>query len=156
MLQLPKDHSPESWHRFFAMEGNNRAWDLANEPANASGIHELLNAAHASAWHWQAVGTELNHMRARMLLAEVHALAGHGSTALAYAGEMRGYFLGKGDTPDWELAFAHAIFAHAAHTAGRPDLHGPAHQSAASAVAAIAGDEDRAIVLQVFRRIPAP
>jgi hypothetical protein len=156
MPHLPQDNSPQSWHRFFAMEGNNRAWDLANGSLDAAARSELLDAAHASAWHWQAVGTELNHMRAKMLLAEVHALAGHGATALAYAEEMRRYFLGKGDTPDWELAFAHAIYAHAAHAAGRPDLHGPAHAAAASAVAAIAGDEDRAIVLQTFRHVPAP
>jgi hypothetical protein len=76
----------------------------------------MQDAAHASAWHWAAVGNELNRMRATMLLAEVHALLGHGATALAYAREMRGYFLAA-DAPDWELAFTHAVHAHAAHAA---------------------------------------
>jgi hypothetical protein len=31
----------------------------------------MLDAAHASAWHWAKVGSELNRMRATLLLAEV-------------------------------------------------------------------------------------
>jgi hypothetical protein len=33
-------------------------------------------AAHASAWHWRKVGTELNRMRVTMLLAELHSSLG--------------------------------------------------------------------------------
>jgi hypothetical protein len=51
---------------------------------SAAEDQEMLNAAHASAWHWAGVGTELNRMRATMLLAEVHALLGLGQSALAY------------------------------------------------------------------------
>src|SRR5262249_14989841 len=150
------DADPNHWHRFFAVEGNNRAWDLAVEKRDPAGDQELLNAAHASAWHWQVVGTELNHMRAKLLLAEVHALLGHGETALAYAEEMRSYFLGKQDPPDWELAFTHAVYAHAAHAAGRSDLHAQAYEAAEAAVAAVADEQDRAIVLETFRQVPAP
>jgi hypothetical protein len=56
---------------------------------------EMLNAAHASAWHWGKVGAELNRMRATMLLAEVHSLLDFGPSALAYAEAMREYFLSR-------------------------------------------------------------
>lgn len=70
--------SPEeaaAWHRRFAAASNNRAWDLSVQTRNAAEDEEMLHAAHASAWHWSKVGTELNRMRATMLLAEVHAHA---------------------------------------------------------------------------------
>jgi len=155
MPQPPMDADPIKWHRHFAMAGNNRAWELSVEARDAAQEAEMLDAAHASAWHWEVAGNELNHMRARMLLAEVHALAGHGATALAYAEDMRDYFLSR-DTPDWELALTHAIYAHAAHAAGSMDDFRSAYQDAVAAVAAIAGEEDRAIVLKTFQQVPAP
>src|SRR5882762_9481144 len=91
-----------TWHRSFAAAGNNRAWDLSVQTRSAEEDQEMLNAAHASAWHWTNVGTELNRMRAVMLLAEVHALRGFGRSALAYAEEMRTYLLGI-SSPGWEV-----------------------------------------------------
>jgi hypothetical protein len=144
-----------AWHRRFAMSCNNRAWDLAAAPRAAAEEREMLDAAHASAWHWSQVGTEQNRMRATMLLAEVHALAGHGTPAMAYAREMRSYFLGR-DTPDWELAFTHAIYAHAAHVAGDAEEHRAAYRMAVEALNAIADAADRAIVARTFELVPAP
>jgi hypothetical protein len=156
MPSSPKDNTPESWHRFFASAANNSAWDLAERPARDGELRELLNAAHASAWHWQAIGSELNHMRALLLLAQAHAVAGLGRTALAYADEMRSYFLAAPSTPDWELAFVHAVHAHAASAAGSAEQHARSYSEAAKAVAAIADAEDRAIVERTFRHVPAP
>ena len=91
-----------------------------------------------------------------MLLAEVHALLGDGSTALAYAHEMREYFLSKNDTPDWEVAFTHTVYAHAAHAAGELALYRAAYQEAAAAIAAISGAKDRAIVFKTFSQVKTP
>jgi hypothetical protein len=156
MLQAPSNTDAAAWQRFFAMSANNAAWDLSTHPMDAARAAQLLDAAHASAWHWKAIGTELNRMRAAMLLAQAHALAGHGATALAYAREMRDYFLGRPDTPDWEIAFAHAVHAHAAHVAGEHDEHRDSYALAATAVKAIASPQDRDIVEQTFRRVPLP
>jgi hypothetical protein len=144
-----------AWHKRFAMSCNNRAWDLAAEPRTAAQEREMLDAAHASAWHWSQIGTEQNRMRATMLLAEVHALAGHGASAMAYAREMRSYFLGR-DTPDWELAFTHAICAHAAHASGDAAEHRSAYRMAVEALNAIADADDRAIVARTFEQVPVP
>jgi hypothetical protein len=91
-----------------------------------------------------------------MLLAEVHALLGHGAIALVYAREMREYFLGKADTPDWEIAFTHVVYAHAAHAAGELVQHQAAYREAAAAIASVAGEQDRAIVLKTFHQVKAP
>lgn len=145
----------QEWRRRFAVQSNNQAWELSVQPRNAAQDREMLNLAHASAWHWSQVGNELNRMRATMLLAEVHALLGLGSSAVAYAEEMRDYFLGR-DTPDWELAFTHTIYAHAAHSAGRSAQHRAAYFKAIEALEAIADEEDRSIVSRTFSHLPAP
>ncbi|NKE66291.1 hypothetical protein RAMLITH_10705 [Ramlibacter sp. RBP-2] len=144
------------WHRQTAIECNNRAWELTVLPRTEGGDREMLDAAHTSAWHWARVGTELNRMRATMLVAAVHALLGHGATALPLAIEMRGYFLARSDTPDWELAMTHAVYAHAAHAAGEVAAHSEAHRQATAALAAIADDEDRRIVARTLELVPQP
>ena len=155
MSDAPAGADGDAWHKRFAAGCNNRAWDLSVRPRSAAEDREMLDAAHASAWHWARIGSEENRMRATMLLAEVHALLGMGASALAYAEEMRAYFLGR-ETPDWEIAFAHAVFAHAAHAAGRSAEHHDAYAKAEAAIAAIADDEDRAIVAETFRQVPPP
>lgn len=156
MSRLPTDSDPANWHRHFAAQANNRAWDLAESRTDASFDAEMLAAAHAAAWHWDAVGTELHRMRALMLLALVNALAGHGQTAWQQAETVRAFFLGQGETPDWEQAFVHAIHALAAAVAGRVDAHRASWEQARLSIAAIADDQDRAIVLKTWAQVPAP
>lgn len=155
-MQHPEDVHPDKWHRFFGSSANNRAWALLELPADQVNAVELLNAAHAAAWHWQHIGTELHRMRALMLLAQAHAKVGLGDTALAYADDMRAYFLTSSGTPDWEIAFAHVVHAHAASAAQARESHLQSYSEAAKALAAIADEEDRAIVQKVFRHVPAP
>jgi hypothetical protein len=155
-MTSPTDTNPESWHRFFGSAANNAAWTLAELPASEVDRLELLNAAHAAAWHWQQIGTELNRMRGLMLLAQAHAQAGLGTTALAFAEEMRSYFLAAPGTPDWERAFVHIVHAHAAWAAGAArDDQARSYANAADAVAAITDEEDRKIVQRVFRHLPS-
>jgi hypothetical protein len=152
----PTDTDPANWHRHFAAQANNRAWDLAESRTDASRDAEMLTAAYAAAWHWDAVGTELHRMRALMLLALVNALAGHGHTAWQQAETVHAFFLGQSETPDWEMAFVHAIHALAAAAAGRGDAHRVSWEQARLSIAAIADAEDRAIVLKTWAQVPAP
>ena len=116
----------------------------------------MLNAAHASAFHWAAIGTELNRMRAIMLLAEAQALLGNGESAMAHANRMRHFFLNQDDTPDWEIAFTHVIHAHAADVAGKIEVHQDAYRKAQSALDAIADPADREVVQQTFDHVRTP
>ena len=149
------DADARDWHKRFAINANNLAWDLSIQPRTSAQDREMLDAAHASSYHWRLIGTELNCMRAKMLLAEVHALLGDGAMALSLAKTMHAYFLGR-ETPDWELAFTHAIHAHAAWVAGQSDLHRSAHAEAVAAIAAIADEENRRIVVATFMHVPLP
>lgn len=151
----PQPSDAVVWHRKFAAATNNRAWELSVQERSAAESREMLSAAHASAWHWAQIGSELNRMRATMLLAEVHALLGLGPSALAYAEEMREYFFGVG-APEWEAAFVHVIHAHAAAVAGRRKVHVASYALAVAAIAAIPDEEERGIVAQTLSHVPKP
>lgn len=155
MGDAPASEEVAAWHRRFAAAANNRAWELSVRTRSAAEDQEMLNAAHASAWHWAKVGTELNRMRATMLLAEVHSLLGLGQSALAYADEMRRYFLGV-QSPDWEMAFVHAVHAHAASAAGETEKHRASYGLAVAAIEVISSKEERAIVVSTFVHVPKP
>jgi hypothetical protein len=155
MPHQPDASDVQSWHKRFASMTNNRAWELTLLHRTAAQDSEMLDAAHASAWHWAAVGTELNAMRSAMLLAEVYAGLGNGPVAVAYAERMHSFFISR-ETEDWEVAFAHAIKAHAASVAGSSEVHRAAYQEAVITLSRIKDDEDRAIVMKTFALVPKP
>tara|TARA_R110001606_G_scaffold252799_1_gene400545 strand:- start:728 stop:1210 length:483 start_codon:yes stop_codon:yes gene_type:complete len=143
-------------HRHFAIECNNNAWSLVEASSVEAQRDELLDLAHASALHWRAIGTDLEKMRATMLLANVHAALGLSTSAMNYAQQMRTYFLGHAATPDWEIAFVHTIHARACACAGNEEGHADSYAKAQSAIAAIADPQDRAIVVVTFEQVPKP
>ncbi len=155
---MPVTPTPEeilTSHRWHAIECNNLAWSLSElgvrTPVQDA---EMLNAAHASVFHWSKVGNELNAARGQMLLGRVHAELGHGSLALAYAEASYSYVVSH-DPADWELAFAHAILAHAALAAGKQELHRNHYTKAEQLGQAIADPDEREIFLRTFRGVAA-
>lgn len=73
-------------HRWFAVEFNNRAWDLLEKDGRtADETQTMLHAAHAAAIHWKAIGTPLNEQRAENLLATAYLQAGRAEPALRHA-----------------------------------------------------------------------
>jgi hypothetical protein len=155
-LNAKASEEATAWHRRFAAAANNRAWDLSEQQTrNPAEDEEMLDAAQASAWHWAKVGSELNRMRATMLLAEVHALLGFGHSAMAYAEEMRTYFLGV-QSPASEVAFVHAVHAHAASAAGETEKHRASYGLALAAIEAVSNEEEQRIVARTFSCVPKP
>jgi hypothetical protein len=152
MSDLNKKDSSE-WHRSFAVNTNNRAWDLSLKNRTIEEDRVMLNTAHASAYHWSECGTELNQMRATMLLAEVHSLLGCGVSAYNYAQEMKAFFTSN-ETPDWEIALTHTIHAHASYVNGNMEEYAHSIVSAERAIRDITSDDDRGVVLQTFNLIP--
>ena len=152
----PSQEEISECQRWFGIECNNRAWRLAESPSRTpEETEEMLHAAHAAAWHWSQVGTPLNAARARMLPGHAHALAGCGTLALDYATSGLAYFTAH-ESPDWEVAFAHAVMASAALASGERPLHAHHHGEAARLGNAIEDADDREIFMRTFRQIPAP
>ena len=154
MTKLPENLLPESWHRFFAITANNAAWNMSESLEDVLNHTELLDAAHASAWHWRVAGTTINQMRSTMLLALIHARMDMGPSAWNYAESMKKYFTEISETSDWELAFVYAIHAWAALACGKLDEYKVSHHKASECLEAIKDPEDRAVVLKTFSLIP--
>jgi hypothetical protein len=156
---MPSEPNPEEiakWHRWFAIETNNRAWALADQTSLATvEREEMLDAAHASAMHWRKVGSELNIARSEMLLALAHALAGSGTLAMFYARRCHEYALSH-ESPDWEIAFAHAVLAYAAFATNEMSLYERQYSFARDFGDAISDDEEREIFRRTFRKVPVP
>jgi hypothetical protein len=154
MPEQPTEEEIRTWHRWFAVECNNRAWSLSETATRSEAEDaEMLHAAHAAALHWSRVGTEHNVALADMLVGHVHALLGHGDLAMHYAATSFAYFTGR-DSEAWELAFAHAVLANAAWAAQDVETHARHYALAEELGRALADAEDREIFEATFRRIP--
>jgi hypothetical protein len=85
-MSRPDPEAVEIMPRFFAVECNNRAWELTEQASRSEEeAHEMRTTAHAAAYHWAVVAPPVNRMRAHMLLAEVAAQDGNSALALSLA-----------------------------------------------------------------------
>ena len=133
--------------RWFGVEFNNAAWELVEAPSRtADETERMLRLAHASCLHWASVGTPANEQRGLVLLAMAHAVAGHGSRAVALA--ERCLAVGK-EHDDVLTPFDRAAAAACMATALRSDgLHSQVSEwnAAARAFAATLEDDEVAVV----------
>lgn len=89
MTDLPFDLLQAN--RWFAIECNNQAWDLVEAKQRTDDqLEKMLHLAHASRYHWQHAGTELNWLRAEVLLSTAYSVAGRSENAIVYAESARG------------------------------------------------------------------
>lgn len=140
-------------HQHFAVEYNNIGWTLAAQPESAGRNALLLDAAHCSRAHWREVGTELQRMRAHLLVAHAHACCSIAETSILWARECTAYFTST-KTEDWELAFVHMIHAHAAYLSRLSKEHAEHYQCAKGIIAGMPDGEDKQIVLETWATIP--
>lgn len=64
-------------HRKLAVNLFNYTWELIDKPIRTDiENEEMINAAHASRFHWGIVGTELNFARGEWLISRAYALLG--------------------------------------------------------------------------------
>jgi len=151
----PSEDDVRRWRRRFAAEANNRGWSLAEQAVRtAAEDAAMLDAAYASRHLWAPIGTADNAAYAELLLGQVHAMLGNGPAALAHARAAHAR-LAAPDRSAWEIAFARAVLAHAAHAAGDAALHAREYAAAIAGAAALEG-EDRRIFDATFRTIPPP
>jgi hypothetical protein len=152
----PTTEEALNWRRRLAAASNNAGWSLVEKAERTPAETDaMLDAAHASAHLWHGIGTELHRARAHMLLAFAHGLAGNAALATRYATATLDYFRSH-DCPDWEIAFAHAAAACAAHAAGDRATHAAQHATALRLAGRIADAEDRAVFDRTFARVALP
>ncbi len=155
MPTQPPELDPEA-HRALGAGLYNRTWDLlAIADRTPAQDDELIDTAHASAWHWRHVGTAANEARGHWLCARVYALLGQGEAAVYHAARAVAIVEAGGEGfEDWDAAAAAEAMARALAVAG--DVAGAAlwKTRAREALAAVAEDGDREVIVADLESIP--
>lgn len=155
MEEQPTQEEIDRWHRRFAVECNNAAWDLTSKPDRTAGEdQEMLNLAYASTYHWSKAGQPIQIARCNITLSHAHSLLGDGDLALGYARRALDFFENN-ECEDWDLAFAHLEIALAAAVLGEADLHARHYATARTLGESIEEEEDRQVFMEEFDRIPS-
>jgi hypothetical protein len=142
MSDAPPQTDPD-WQRQAATDAFNLTWQLLDKSDRSPDeSDQMLHAAHASRFYWQAAGDAVNWLRGDWLLARVYTVLNQPSLALHFARlclercEANGF-------GDFDLAYAYEGVARAAACAGDRVEAEKFQRLATKAGKAIVEDEDR-------------
>jgi uncharacterized protein YndB with AHSA1/START domain len=133
-------------HGEWGRRANQRVWALLGDgtPTEPAAVREVVEAAHASQWHWSYAGGALEAQRGEWLLSHVYARIGDAPAALRHARrcleitEAEGY-------DDFDRAYAFEAMARAYAVSGDAVAEDEWRERAVEAGNQIADDEDRKI-----------
>jgi Activator of Hsp90 ATPase homolog 1-like protein len=132
-------------HRAFARSLNGLVWRLlARERRTAEDDARMVDAAHASQFHWREAGGP-PRTRGEWLVSHVYAVLGRPEPALYHAHRCLELAAAEPGVADFDHAYAFEAMARARAAAGELDEARRWHARAAAGGAAIADDEDRKI-----------
>jgi hypothetical protein len=108
----------EAIHKQLAIELFNLTWDLMDKKDRTQEeIDRMINAAHASRYHWGIVGEPVNFARGDWQISRVYSLVGRAEPCLYHAERCLKVTL-ENDLKDFDLAFAYEAMARACHLEG--------------------------------------
>ncbi len=130
-------------HKQLAIELFNLTWDLMDKKDRTQAeTDRMINAAHASRYHWEIAGTALNIARGEWQISRVYALLGRAEPCLYHAERCLQVTL-ENDLNDFDLAFAYEAMARACHLEGDVVETAKYYTLAQDAGAEIAEEDDR-------------
>jgi hypothetical protein len=140
------DDQASAEHREWGRRANQRVWALLGDgvPTDEAEQRELVDAAHASLWHWTNGGGAIERQRGEWLLSHVYARTGDRAAALQHAQRCWDITAAEGFA-DFDGAYAYEAFARAYVVMGDAAAAAEWRERAATAGAQIADDEDRKI-----------
>lgn len=121
MLSEQEAHAAD---RYFAVEANNQAWKLLESGAgkDPARVRDVVNAAHASAYHWERCGEPINALRSAYLLTSVMTAVGWSQSAMWHAQETHAMLLGLPDeVPLFDRAASLVALSQAYELAGKEE-----------------------------------
>jgi DNA-binding transcriptional MerR regulator len=135
-------------HRRLGADLFNKTWTLMEkETRTAEEDDELIHCAHASAYHWLQVGTAANRARSEWQCSRMYTVIGRSAEALQHAQRCLEICESEpGALEDWDLPFAYEALARAYAAAGVGRERSRCLERARSLGAAIADDDDRALL----------
>lgn len=108
----------EECHKNFAIELNNLVWGLLSKLDRTSRENdEMINAAHASLYHWSKIGEAVNLQRGEWLISRVYAVLNRSEPAVYHANNCL-ELTKEHNLIDFDLAFSYEGMARAYATSG--------------------------------------
>ena len=108
----------QSIHRQMAIELFNLTWDLMEQPDRTPAeTDRMINAAHASRYHWEIAGDAVNIARGEWQISRVYSVVGRAEPCLYHAERCLHVTL-ENELVDFDLAFAYEAMARACHLSG--------------------------------------
>ncbi len=139
-------------HRWFAVELNNRAWDLIEATERSPDeTDELIDAAHGACLHWRAVGAPLNALRAECLLSTAYALTGMAESAVHHAEKclrLSGQI--GGDQTAFDIASVHGCASNAYSCSGDLENATEHHKRLLEHAASVADVNERQLLERLY------
>jgi hypothetical protein len=135
--------TPSIDHRQIAVDLFNHVWTLIETPARTTAQEdEMLHAAHASRYHWGAVGQPVNLARGEWQCSRVYAVLARGEPAIHHGRRCLEICQAE-DIGDFDLAFAYEALARAHMVAGDSEAAASYLSQATQAGGDIAEEDDR-------------
>ena len=135
-------------HVEFAASAFHRAWELIElDERTEDQVQEMIDAAHASAWHWRHRDdrTPKTDAVSAWQLSRVYALAGEADAAATY-GMLSLQLAEANDLGPFYEGYGHEALARAAAIAGEANKAGEHAGKAADFAASVSDAEDRALL----------
>ncbi|HEX2914916.1 MAG TPA: hypothetical protein VH186_29250 [Chloroflexia bacterium] len=100
-------------HKRFAIDLNNLTWTLlGKKERTAEEDEKMVNAAHASTYHWGEVGTAVNQARGQWMISHSYAVLNRPQSALHHA-QLCLLIVEQNNFGDFDLAYAYEGMARA-------------------------------------------
>jgi DNA-binding transcriptional MerR regulator len=150
--EIPMDH------RTLGVDLFNKTWTLMEKDTRTrEEDDEMVHCAHASAYHWQQVGTRANRARSEWQCSRVHVILGQTDQALQHARRCLEIVEANEDDSmeEWDRPAAYEALARAHAVAGNADEARRFAELGRAATAAIADEDDRKVLEADFATIDA-
>jgi hypothetical protein len=152
-MEDTKTFTLEEAHQHFAKTINGRVWELLDKSSRTPEENdEMLQAAHACAYHWKFVGNAVHRQRGEWLISHVHVALGHATEALRHA--ERCFELTQANRSlmqDFDIAYSFEGIARAQAMLGDDKIAREFYDLALQAGHAIADAEDKSIFMGDFQ-----
>ncbi|MCF7801927.1 MAG: hypothetical protein K9N34_07905 [Candidatus Marinimicrobia bacterium] len=100
-------------HKALGITLFNQTWDLIEKPDRTPDEEaDMIHMAHASAFHWRQVGTELNFARSEWQISHVYGILERGEPAIYHAARCL-KLCQENQIGDFDLAYAYEAVARA-------------------------------------------
>ena len=142
------------WHRKFAVDLFNLTWEYLDKTERTIEDNDvMLNAAHASRYHWEVVGTPVNLARGEWQLSRVYSVLQRSEPALYHARRCL-EICQENEIGDFDLAYAYEALARAYAVAGQMDESRQFLELARQAGEKIAEEDDKNLFISDITTVP--